>query len=70
MEALSAAMQVLGFMERPEEEVPPVEIWHHEERLKEFFESVKQDREDRMNGVERVPDPELTPNEALRDFRR
>lgn len=61
-------MQVLGYMERPEEEVPPPEIWHHEERLHDWFASVKQDREDRMNGVERVPDPELEQNEYVKDL--
>lgn len=32
-------------LEAPEDEVPPEEIWHHSERLKEWFEAVKQRRE-------------------------
>ena len=42
---------MLGLFELPEEEVPPEEIWHHGERLDEWFEAVKQARKDRMQGT-------------------
>ena len=31
-------------MELPEDEQPPEEIWHHGERMKEWFDAVKQRR--------------------------
>jgi len=35
---------VLGFLELPEDEKPPEEIWHHMERLTEWFDAVKERR--------------------------
>jgi hypothetical protein len=35
---------VLGFIELPDDERPPDNIWHHNERLKEWFEAVKERR--------------------------
>lgn len=43
-------------LELPREDVPPERIWHHEERLGEWFEAVKQNRTARMRGGEAVPD--------------
>lgn len=31
-------------MELPEDELPPEEMWHHNSRLKEWFEAVKERR--------------------------
>lgn len=31
-------------MELPEDELPPEEMWHHNTRLKEWFEAVKERR--------------------------
>lgn len=36
---------VLGFFELPEDDQPPEEIWHHTERLEEWFKAVKQRRD-------------------------
>lgn len=56
VEAISAATTVLGMLDRPADEVPPDTIWHHQERLEEWFASVEQRRKDRARGVETVPD--------------
>jgi len=39
--AISAALRVLGILEFPEDDVPPEEMWHHEEYLTDWFEAVK-----------------------------
>lgn len=44
---------VLGYAELPEAEVPDENIWHHAERLEEWWEAVKARREN----------PELQPVE-------
>lgn len=57
---------MLGLFELSEEEVPPEEIWHHNERLEEWFESVKQARSDRMRGDSAfdVPEADESPGMA------
>ena len=58
-------------MELPEDDVPPEEIWHSDERLKEWFDSVKQRREDKMRGFDPVPDAdeeEMTSNTAVAEL--
>lgn len=57
-------------MELPEDDVPPEEIWHHDDRLKEWFDAVKQRREDKMRGYDPVPDSdeEMTSNSAVADL--
>jgi hypothetical protein len=65
-------MGVLGWMELAEEEVPPQRIWHHEERLSEWFESVAQKRKDRVAGVDYTDvgdDADMTENEAAQGLR-
>jgi len=56
-------------MELPEEDVPPEEIWHSEDRLREWFDSVRQRRDDKLRGYESVPEAdeeeEMTGNTAL-----
>jgi len=65
--AISTAMGVLGWMELPEEEVPPQRIWHHEERLSTWFDAVAQKRKDRASGMsyeDVAEDADMTENEA------
>lgn len=65
-------MGVLGWMELPEEEVPPQRIWHHEERLSEWFEAVTQKRKDRASGMSFEDIDEgagMTENEAAAGLR-
>jgi hypothetical protein len=46
VQAMQRGMQVASWMENlPTEEQPPQEIWHHQERLKEWFERIKGERE-------------------------
>jgi hypothetical protein len=58
-------MVVHGWLEQPEEDIPPEEIWHHSERLEEWFESVKQRREDGGSGRghEVIEDAPMTQND-------
>ena len=42
---MSAALVVLGYMELPKDEVPPEEIWGHDERLQEWFKAVEKARQ-------------------------
>lgn len=65
MAAISTAQQVLSFIELPEEDVPPEEIWHHDERMAEWFVAVKERREARSRGLEPISDVEadMTDNE-------
>jgi hypothetical protein len=37
-------MIVIGYMELPEDELPPEEMWHHTSRLAEWFDAVKERR--------------------------
>lgn len=50
-------MVVHGWMEQPEEDIPPEEIWHHGKRLEEWFEAVKHRREN----------PDSAPHEVIED---
>lgn len=69
MAAISTALQVLGFIELPEDEVPPEKIWHHDERMTEWFQAVKERREARSKGQEPIPDVEadMTENEIVQE---
>jgi len=51
---------ILGYAELPEAEVPDEDIWHHPERLEEWWEAVKQRREN--------PDMEPVPKASESDF--
>lgn len=57
-------------MELPENEQPPEEIWHHNERLVEWFKAVKQNRENPgMEPIEVVDDdPSMMRNELLAEM--
>lgn len=60
---------VLGYFELPDEDQPEPNIWHHSERLEEWFKAAKQRRED---GFESVPsadeDPSMTGNELTKQL--
>jgi len=58
MEAISAAMTVLGWFELPEDEVPPERYWHSTALLDEWFEAAKRRRMDRAKGIESIEMPE------------
>lgn len=70
--AISEALAVLGFLELPSEDQPDPSIWHHRERLDEWFAGAKQRREDRANGLTMTPigedEPGMTSNEYARQF--
>lgn len=55
---MSAAFEVLGFYELPTEDQPPQEIWHSSERMKEWFDGVKQRRTDGASGLDPIDGPE------------
>ena len=73
--AVTAALSVLGFMELPDDEQPPASIWHHEERLEEWFAAVKQRREERFSGsgptMQPIDDdtPGMMGNELAQQYR-
>lgn len=70
VEAIHAALRVLGLMELPEDEIPPEHIWHHSERMAEWFEAVKAKRADRIGNID-VPDGEdLAENELTRGLKK
>lgn len=45
-EAITAAAIVLGWLELPEDETPPSEIWGHPEKMDDWAEYVKAKRKD------------------------
>lgn len=55
VEAINATTHVIALLDRPEDEVPPPEIWHHSERLEEWFAAIEQRKKDRARGLEEVP---------------
>lgn len=61
-------MTVLGFLELPEDDVPPELIWHHDERMKEWWDEVKAKRNRPAEpALEDVP---TTDNELAEEYRR
>lgn len=55
MAAVQAALVVLNWYKNyPKEDIPPEEIWHHEERLDEWFEALEERR--RHPEMERIPE--------------
>ncbi len=48
--AISEALQVLGWWELPEEEQPPPTIWGLDDRLKEWWAAVDEQRKDKYAG--------------------
>lgn len=75
MEAISTALEVLGFLELPEDQVPPEEYWHSQEHIRDWFEAVKRRLSDEHRGIKSIepgedlddPDPYVDPEvSALR----
>jgi hypothetical protein len=65
---LTQSLTVLGFFELPEDEIPPEEMWHHQERVKEWFEAMKERRKNPdMEPVDSFDVPVMK-NEALKDL--
>lgn len=63
-------MTVLGYFDAErEEDIPDEHIWHHPDRLREWFEAVKQRHRD---GFESVPaadeEPGMTSNTLTKDL--
>lgn len=53
--AVQAALAVLNWYKNyPKEDVPPEEIWHHEERLEEWFAAVEERR--RHPEMQKIPE--------------
>lgn len=59
---------MLGFFELPSEEIPDENIWHHPERLEDWFEAIKQRRESGLRPIDEVEDVDMTQNEFTRDL--
>ena len=63
MAAIGAALEALGYLELPEDQTPPEEIWHSPERIKEWFSSVRQRMKDQAKGIESIePDEDSEPD--------
>lgn len=58
---------MLGYYELPEDEQPKPSIWHHPERLEEWFAAVKQRRETGQQPIE-AEDADMTGNELTREL--
>ena len=58
---------VLGYFEgaADEDEIPDEKIWHHPERLEEWFAAVKQRRESGMEPIDEGEDTDMTSNAYL-----
>lgn len=59
---------MLGYFEAQPDEVPSEDIWHHPQRLEEWFEAVKQRRETGMQPIE-ADDADMTGNELTKGLR-
>lgn len=59
---------MLGFFELPEDEVPDESIWHHSERLEEWFEAIKQRREHGLQPIDEAEDTEMVGHELAREL--
>lgn len=66
---MTAAVQVLNFFERPEDEVPDENIWHHAQRLEEWFEACKQRQENGHQPIDEADDADMTQNELAQQLR-
>jgi hypothetical protein len=66
VQAVRRALQYLSFDELAEEERPPKKIWLDNDKMTEWFDSVKRNRKSKANGqgdFQNMPE-----NEALRDI--
>lgn len=53
----------------PDAEVPDENIWHHSKRLEEWFEAVKQRRENGLQPIEEPQDSDMTENQLAKELR-
>lgn len=60
-------MTVLSYFEMVDDERPPQNIWHHQARLEEWFEAVKQRRETGHRPIE-AEDADMTGNQLTREL--
>lgn len=69
---MTAALQVLGFLELPDDEQPDESIWGNPVRLEEWFRVVQQRRENPSGGAEAVPqaDEDMSRNELTEQLLR
>ena len=66
--AITAALVVLGYYEMPEEDQPDENIWHHPQRLEEWFAAVKQRRENGMEPIDQGEDTDMESNALVREM--
>lgn len=59
---------MLGFLELPEDDVPPELIWGHETRMEEWFEGVKERRAN-PNADPPMEEVPLSKNELAEQYR-
>lgn len=59
---------MLGFLELQEEDVPPELIWHHDKRMEEWFEAVKERRRN-PNAEAPMEEVPMTKNEIAEQFK-
>lgn len=59
---------VLGYFEMPKNEQPDENIWHHPERLEEWFEAVERRRESGMQPIDEGEDTDMTQNALAREL--
>lgn len=61
---------MLGYHEGAQpDEVPSEDIWHHPQRLEEWFEAVKQRRNDGLQPIEAEESEDMTENELAKGLR-
>lgn len=66
---MTAALVVLGFLELPEEDIPDELIWHHDERMAEHWEDVRERRKAGTGGSSDLEDVPTTENEMAEQYR-
>lgn len=68
--AITGALITLGYLELPEDEAPDESIWHHPERMEEWWEAVKE----RRKNPDMVPieneSADMTQNEVTAKYRK
>lgn len=58
---------MLGFLELPEDDVPPELIWHHDSQMAKWWEDVKFRRKN--PGAEPLEDVDTTDNELAQQYK-
>lgn len=69
MMAVEAALSVIGYYELSEEDRPPQNIWHHGERLEEWFAAVKERWKNPGSRDEKVDTSNWTSNALAEQYR-